>query len=254
MQQLAPLPLSESWDNTGLLLGCPDAAVSKLQTCLTLTPITVDEAVVTGADMVIAHHPLPFKSFKRITTETVPGRLLWKLASNGISVYSPHTAWDSARLGINALLAQMLRLEDCEPIVLSPQPEHSDLGAGRVGNLPEPTSLDSLLDELIHHIPNCRPRAVDSGKPVQRVAIACGSGASLLEDALGQDCDLFLTGEASFHSCLEAEAAGISLLMIGHFASERFAMEHLAEKLSSEFPSVEVWASQQERDPVRTMQ
>ena len=88
----------------------------------------------------------------------------------------------------------------------------------------------------------------------RKVAIACGSGGSLLGDAIQQDCDLFLTGETDFHTCLMAEAAGVSLLMIGHFASERFAMEHLAEKLSSEFPSVEVWASQQERDPVQNLE
>ncbi len=251
MQQIAPLPLSEAWDNTGLLVGCPEDTVSKLQTCLTLTPTTVDEAVVAGADLVVAHHPLPFKPLTKITTNSLPGNLVWKLASNRISVYSPHTAWDSARLGINTLLAHMLELQDCRPLIPSPHPEHADLGAGRMGELAEATSLSAIVEELTRHITTCRPHGVDLKKPIRRIAVACGSGGSLLSDAIRRDCDLFLTGETDFHTCLMAEAAGVSLLMIGHYASERFAMEHLAEKLSSEFPSVEVWASQQERDPVQ---
>ncbi len=58
-------------------------------------------------------------------------------------------------------------------------------------------------------------------------------------------------GEARFHTCLEAEALGIGLLLPGHFASERFAMEGLAEVLARQFPDVQVWASQRESDPVR---
>ena len=58
-------------------------------------------------------------------------------------------------------------------------------------------------------------------------------------------------GETSFHTCLEAEAANIGLLLPGHFASERFAVEHLAEVLAQQFPSLSVWASREERDPMR---
>ena len=55
-------------------------------------------------------------------------------------------------------------------------------------------------------------------------------------------------GEARFHTCVEAEAWGIGLLLPGHFASERFAVEDLAELLAKEFPEVQVWASREERD------
>ena len=58
-------------------------------------------------------------------------------------------------------------------------------------------------------------------------------------------------GEARFHTCLEAEAAGIGLLLPGHFASERFAVECLADVLGRQFPDVQVWASRREHDPVR---
>lgn len=253
MDRVAPLALSESWDNTGLLLGCPEDSVERIQTCLTLTRETVDEAIAKQANMVISHHPLPFKPLARITTLTTPGKLLWKLASHRISIYAPHTAWDSAELGINALLARILGLADCRPLIPSEDERLQGLGAGRIGSLPKPESLGDIVSRLQTAIPTARPRAVDCARPIQRIAIVCGSGGSLLPEAIRQDCELFLTGEATFHTCLEAQAADMSLLMIGHYSSERFAMEHLASQISQGFPNLNAWASFLERDPVQAI-
>ena len=40
-----------------------------------------------------------------------------------------------------------------------------------------------------------------------------------------------ITGEATFHVCLEAESREIGLGLLGHYFSERFAMERLADSL-----------------------
>ena len=60
-----------------------------------------------------------------------------------------------------------------------------------------------------------------------------------------------MVGETRFHTCLEAEAHGIGLLLPGHFASERFAVEALADVLAQDFPEVHVWASRLEKDPLQ---
>jgi putative NIF3 family GTP cyclohydrolase 1 type 2 len=87
--------------------------------------------------------------------------------------------------------------------------------------------------------------------PVRAVAVACGSGGDLLEAAQRAGCDCFVTGEARFHTCLAAEALGLGLILAGHFASERFAVERLAELLAAQFPAATVWACRVERDPVQ---
>jgi dinuclear metal center YbgI/SA1388 family protein len=250
MGDLAPLKLSESWDNTGLLLGDPASTAERVQTCLTLTPETVQEVIERKGDLVISHHPLPFKPLGKITTETTTGKLLWQLATAGVSVYCPHTAWDSAPLGINALLANKLNLQNCQPLLAAELPELAGLGAGRVGDLQAAASIELVAERLGTLLPDSRPRGVVCPRPIHRVAIACGSGGSLLSAAITQRCDLFLTGEATYHTCLEAQAAGVGLLMIGHFASERFSMQFLAEQLGMAFSSLEVWASESETDPV----
>lgn len=251
MNTIAPLSLSEAWDNTGLLLGDLACPVERLQTCLTLTPVSVAEAIDRRANMVIVHHPMPFKPLSKLTTQTVTGNLLWALARAGISVYAPHTAWDSAQFGINALLAAKLQLIDVQPVL--PHAETPELGAGRIGTLASATSIAALAEAMRQSISACRIRAVVADREVRKVAIACGSGGGLLPKAIELGCDLFLTGEATFHTCLEAEAAKVHLLMLGHFASERFAMEHLAQLLSDQFAEVESWACESESDPVQNI-
>ena len=77
----------------------------------------------------------------------------------------------------------------------------------------------------------------DPARMIGKVAVACGSGSSFLAAAQRHACDLLVTGEAPFHSCLEASAFEMSLLLLGHFASERFACERLADSLQAEFPT-----------------
>jgi putative NIF3 family GTP cyclohydrolase 1 type 2 len=86
---------------------------------------------------------------------------------------------------------------------------------------------------------------------VSRVGICCGSGGELLSAAISAGCDVFFTGEATFHKSLEARTAGIALVLAGHYATERPAMEHLAALLAREFPKISASPSQSERDPIQ---
>jgi putative NIF3 family GTP cyclohydrolase 1 type 2 len=86
---------------------------------------------------------------------------------------------------------------------------------------------------------------------VRAVAVACGSAGELLEAAHRAGCDCFVTGEVRFHTCLQAEALGMGLILAGHFASEHFAVQRLAELIKSQFAAVTVWACRNERDPLR---
>ena len=133
LDAFASLVLSEEWDNVGLLVGDPTRQVERVMTCLTITPASCSEAVSQKADLIVTHHPLPFQPVRRLTTETTPGRLLLALIEAGISVYSPHTAYDSAAAGINQQLAEGLGLAEIKPLVLSPTDLATNLGSGRFG-------------------------------------------------------------------------------------------------------------------------
>lgn len=254
LERIAPTELAESWDNVGLLVGDRARAAMRVMTCLTLTPTTVREAVSERADLVVVHHPLPFKPLARVTTDTTVGRMLWDLIGAGIAVYSAHTAFDSARDGINAKWADLLTLGKVEPLVAVVDPSTEEtVGAGRHGELNQPLSLHEIADKIKQSRSLAHVRIVESTtRPIRRIAIACGSGGSFLSACIAAGCDALVTGEATFHTCLEAEAVGVSLILTGHYASERFAMEQLAETLAIQFPTTQVWASRTERDPLST--
>ena len=85
---------------------------------------------------------------------------------------------------------------------------------------------------------------------IDRIAVACGSAGSFLAAARKVDCQLLVTGETTFHTCLEAKARGVAMVLTGHYASERFAVEQLAEVLSRQFPRSRTFASCRESDPL----
>jgi dinuclear metal center YbgI/SA1388 family protein len=111
-----PLSLAAEWDNVGLLLGDRDKQVKKIMTCLTVTPASAKEAAEEQADLIVTHHPVMFRPIQRLTTGTPEGQVLLALATARIAVYSPHTAFDNARGGINDSLAARLGLTDVVPL------------------------------------------------------------------------------------------------------------------------------------------
>lgn len=250
LEQLAPLALAEPWDNVGLLVGDADWPADRVMTCLTVTPETVSEAIDGGAQLIVSHHPLPFQPVKTITSQTTVGRLLLKLIRSGIAVYSPHTAFDSASAGINQHLAIGLGLQEIRPLVPALGGD-GDEGAGRCGLVGEPLTHRDLAERTKEFLNIDAVRLVGAeDQNVTRVAIACGSGGSLLEAAIAAECDALVTGEMTFHTCLEAQARGVGVILAGHFASERFALLSLADYLTDQLAGVQVWASRLERDPL----
>jgi dinuclear metal center YbgI/SA1388 family protein len=248
LTRFAPPRLAEDWDNVGLLVGDRRTHVHRLMTCLTITPASAAEAVERKAELIVAHHPLPFTATKRLTADTTVGRLLLDLIAARTAIYSPHTSFDSAAEGINQRLAAGLGLRGITALV--PHPEGQ--GAGRFGWLEDVMTLAEVARRAKTFLGVERLQVVgDEQRPVRMVAVACGAAGEFLEAAHKAGCDCLLTGETRFHTCLEAEALGMGLILPGHFASERFAVEALADVLARQFPDAEVWASRQERDPLR---
>lgn len=70
-----------------------------------LTAAVAEEAVNQNASLIISYHPPIFKPLLRLTLMDPLQTSLLLCASEGISIYSPHSALDSAKSGINDWLA-----------------------------------------------------------------------------------------------------------------------------------------------------
>ena len=118
-----PPYLAASWDNSGLQLGSYLAPVKKVGVALELEPEVLAEALHLETDMIITHHPLFFQGVKRLEADTAWGKMVYELIAKGITVYAAHTNLDAAPQGLNQHLAEMLRLQDIEPLLADQRDE-----------------------------------------------------------------------------------------------------------------------------------
>ncbi len=155
LETFAPLYLQEPYDNAGLLLGTADQEITMALLCLDVTEQVIDEAIASGCNLVISHHPPIFSGIKKLTGKNHTERMLLKAIRHNIAVYAAHTNMDNILNGVNTTIATRLGLKDTR--VLLPKGEllmklhtfvpesHLDVlrdalfaaGAGSIGNYDE---------------------------------------------------------------------------------------------------------------------
>ena len=125
LEQFAPLPLQESWDNAGLQVGLTEAEVSGALLCLDVNEKIVDEAIAKGCNLIVSHHPLLFRGLKQISGVNDVQRTVIKAIKHDIVVISMHTNMDNARDGVNWKIAEKLGLMNIQflsPLTNNPSP------------------------------------------------------------------------------------------------------------------------------------
>jgi dinuclear metal center YbgI/SA1388 family protein len=110
-----PLKLAQDWDNVGLLIGDPQQGIKNILLTIDITAAVLAEAKKLKTDLIISYHPVIWDGLKKITADGPTG-VVYDLIRSGISVFSIHTALDSAVGGVNDGLAKMIGIKDGEPI------------------------------------------------------------------------------------------------------------------------------------------
>lgn len=106
----APIALQEDYDNSGLQTGNPDMEVNGALICLDVTEPVIEEAIASGFNLVVCHHPLIFSGIKRLSGSTETERVIIKAVKNDIAVFAVHTNLDSVREGVNERICDKLGL------------------------------------------------------------------------------------------------------------------------------------------------
>ena len=112
LETIVPGCYQESYDNSGLLVGNPKAELKKGLICLDVTQSVVNEAISTGCNLIISHHPLIFNPLKKITGTTLCEKLIIQAIKNDIAIYAVHTNLDNALCGVNQRFAEILGLKN----------------------------------------------------------------------------------------------------------------------------------------------
>lgn len=119
LNNVAPFVYQESYDNSGLIVGDHTREVTGVLVALDCTEAVVDEAIVLGANVIVAHHPIVFKGLKRLTGSNYVERTVIKAIEHKIALIAVHTNLDHMPDGVNAVIADKLKLKDQQ--ILSPK-------------------------------------------------------------------------------------------------------------------------------------
>ena len=232
----APRELAESWDNVGLLVGDPEAAVERVLVALDITPQVAEEALERGCQLIVAHHPVmncAWHPVQTVRADDRQGRTLTALLRGGVAAICMHTNLDAAEGGVNDILAERLGLTQPEML--------TEEKIGRIGTLKCEIPLVEFTHSVIELLGCNGLRYVDAGRPVHRVAVGGGACGCYIPQAVAAGCDTFVTSDLKYNDFLDTE--GLNLIDAGHFPTENVVCPALRDRLQRAFPAVDVLCS-----------
>jgi dinuclear metal center YbgI/SA1388 family protein len=199
--------------------------VTKIAASVSSSREVFEGAAKTGAQLVIVHHGLFWENDPRVIGPTMRGRLE-VLFRHDLNLAAYHLALDAhPEIGNNILVARGLGIQN-------PERAH-ELGFG--GELDTPMSLVELAQRL-QGVTGREPQVFDGGPDeIRRVAVITGGAARLFPEIAAMGYDAFVTGEPSEPTMALSRELGSHYLAGGHYATETFGIEALAERLAAEF-------------------
>lgn len=240
-----PTDLAYEWDNVGLQVGTLNSKVERVLVTLDVTKEVVKEAIKNKVNLIISHHPLMFKPMQNIVYDSPRGWIIKHLVQHNIAVYSAHTNFDQAEGGMNDILSREIGIK--EPRLLDEQDN-----IGRFGNVKEIKLLD-LVEQLKKTFQLSTVKVIGkTDKTVETVGISGGSGSHHMYAAKKRNCDVYITGDITYHTALDAIQLGITLIDVGHHIEVIFVRE-VAADIKRQFPDLEVLESQISTNPYKEL-
>lgn len=254
LERFAPLPLQEDYDNAGLQVGLTETEVSGALLCLDVTEQVIDEAISLGCNLIVTHHPLIFRKLAQISDANFVQRIVMRAIKNDITIVSMHTNIDAAAGGVNFKIAEKLGLNDVrffgkkQSVIV----ENTEVkgGEGVIGAFAHPIAADDLILMLkrIFDV-ECIQANQLLRREIKTIALCGGAGSFLLENAISEGADAFITGEMHYHHYFGHDQE-IQICAIGHYQSEQFTNEVFKEIIESHCPNVTCFLTKVNTNPI----
>jgi len=248
-EELWPASTSEDWDRVGLMLGHPANEVSKVLLSVDITAEVVDEAIASGAQLLLTHHPMLLRPVHELGELTAKGNLITKAVRGGLAIFAAHTNADVAIGGVSQSLAAALGLTEISPL-------DAVTGHGCVGTVSSQKLVDFArnLAKVLPPVAQGVRVAGDPERMISRVALVGGAGDGFLGQALESKADVFITSDLRHHPTqdfieLSQLVDGPALMDISHWAAESIWLESAAMQLSKLHSDVEFAVSEIRTDP-----
>lgn len=205
----SPFNTQESWDNSGLNLGSLTQEFDKIYITLEVTHDLAHS--VSPNSLIIAHHPLFFKSIKTFDTATYPCNIAHKLIAKNCAIIAMHTNFDKSHLNeyfTHEILGFSHFLQDslyCHGAI-------------------EKTSFAQLANTLKSKLRLDTLRVCQASESIEHIFVICGSGFSEITHIAAQNLpnSLLISGDLKYHDAMIAKSLGLSLIDIPHYESEKY--------------------------------
>jgi len=164
----------------------------------------------------------------------------------------------SSALGLAVATLRQFHPYEAPPIEiyqLRARPERA-VGLGRRVMLDRPTAIHDLVARTKAHLGISAvvlAHARHTPTEIRLVAVCAGSGGSLVDTAIAQGAELFLTGEMGHHDVLKAQERGCTVILAGHTNTERGFLPRLVSRLAPSFEGVEFILAATDREPLRVV-
>ncbi len=213
LNALSPFELQEKWDNSGLNIGDMSFEVDTIYLALDIDKELLSK--VAENSLIITHHPLIFGNLSELDFTKYPANLIRTMVKKNISHIAMHTNFDKTHLNryvFEEILGFRADSSDSEYIVTT----HTQI------------KKETLLATIREKLGLSCIKVVNPKDEIHSLALATGSGASMIDDVR---CECFLTGDIKYHDAHKAAMQDLMLVEIGHFESERFFVDIMADKL-----------------------
>ena len=146
-----------------------------------------------------------------------------------------------------------LGLTKTKPLVPgTPLSEGWQTGSGLIGELPKSVEAYEFLAMVKSefNVEKLSANRVPRGRMIRRVALCGGAGDFLLDEALRQGADAFLTGEMHYHQYFGLEDRML-IGVLGHYESEQYTIQLLKEILEVDVDDVPIYETQYNTNPIQ---
>ncbi|MBL7831195.1 MAG: Nif3-like dinuclear metal center hexameric protein [Saprospiraceae bacterium] len=127
----------------------------------------------------------------------------------------------------------------------------NNVGAGLIGELPNPTASDFFLEQIKEKLNvECIRYTKLVKSAFTKVAVCGGAGSFLLKQAIANGADIFISADFKYHEFFDANDK-ITIADIGHFESEQHTIKLLFDIINKKFSNFAVHLTQVVTNPVK---
>ncbi|MDY6065038.1 MAG: Nif3-like dinuclear metal center hexameric protein [Finegoldia sp.] len=236
-EEVVPLNLQEAYDNCGLQFGDLEGDIKKIIIALDLDKDTLNKAIEENYDLIITHHPVIFKPLKNISYDNSIKDRLIKAVKNDISIYSSHTNLDKIKGGVSYGLGERLGLRNLK--TLDPEDDYGN-GIGCYGYV-DRIVAKSFIGQVKSNLNLDNVIAYGNlDRKIEKIALVGGSGGSLIQECINQNCDVLISSEFDHDKQILAVDNDLILLDISHYDSEKFGLYKIKNILEEKFTDLDL--------------